>query len=217
MDEVLQLQLERADARWMERWLRGPIRMRHEALPVQAGDPAPDVDLVDSDDRPLRLADLWPGGPVHLMFLRHYGCSCLRERAETLGDDAARVREAGGRTVAVGQGEPERTRLMIEQRGLTVPVLCDPGYRAYDAYGIVEGTPAAIVHDFAWTPGDEATGRAWADERRGTDRRLVDNPWILPAEFVIDREGVIRHAHRYQYCEDFPPATVLVGAIMAAA
>lgn len=80
----------------------------------------------------------------------------------------------------------------------------------------MEGTPAAILHDFPWKPGDEATGRDWVEGRRHTDRRLVDNPWLLPAEFVVDQAGVIRHTHRYQYCEDFPPATVLAGAVAAA-
>lgn len=52
--------------------------------------------------------------------------------------------------------------------------------------------------------------------RRGTERALVDNPWQLPGESAIGRDGRIVHAHRYQYCEDFPPKTVLLGAIAAA-
>jgi hypothetical protein len=37
-----------------------------------------------------------------------------------------------------------------------------------------------------------------------------------PAEFIIDRGGVIRRAHRYQCCEDYPPVSVLQGAVNAA-
>ena len=33
---------------------------------------------------------------------------------------------------------------------------------------------------------------------------------------VIGPNGLIALAHRYQYCEDFPPKTVLLGAIAAA-
>jgi hypothetical protein len=45
---------------------------------------------------------------------------------------------------------------------------------------------------------------------------VVDSPWQLPGEFVIGSDGVIRLAHRYQYCEDFPPKKVLLGAIATA-
>lgn len=69
---------------------------------------------------------------------------------------------------------------------------------------------------FAWKPNDRETGEKLISSRRGTERALVDNPWQLPGEFVIASGGRIVHAHRYQYCEDFPPKTVLLGAIGAA-
>ncbi|MBI2237881.1 MAG: AhpC/TSA family protein [Actinobacteria bacterium] len=216
MDEVLQRQYEAADERWFRHWLEGPTRTRHERLPTQIGDQAPDVELVDADGRPKRLSDFWTERPLHLFLMRHYGCSCMKERWEQLGKQLAAFQEAGGHTVAVGMGEPERTRRFIEARGIGCAVLCDPDGKAYEAYGIVEGDVPAILHDFAWKPGDEQTGRELMESRRDTDRRLVDNPWLLPAEFVIDRRGVIGHAHRYQYCEDFPPVAVLVGAVRAA-
>ena len=32
-----------------------------------------DITLVDSDEVPVRLGDLWRDGPVVLVWLRHYG------------------------------------------------------------------------------------------------------------------------------------------------
>lgn len=216
MDE-LERQLRAADERCMRHWLEGPTRTRRDAVPVQVGDPAPDVDLVDQDGNPASLSRFWQEGPIVLFFMRHYGCSCMKERWGQLREEVPRLEEAGGRLVGVGMGEPERTRLFIRHRAIPVSVLCDPDGKAYTAYRIVEGTVPAVLHDFEWKPGDEETGRKLADSRRETDLRLVDNPRLLPAEFVVDRAGVIRHAHRYQYCEDFPPSTVLIGAIKAAA
>lgn len=213
MNESLQRQLEEADRRWLEHWVRGPTRIRHEGVPVQVGDPAPDVELLDTEARPRRLSEFWKDRPLHLFLMRHYGCSCMKERWGQLQEDLPKIAEAGAQTVAVGMGEPERTRLFVEARKIAVPVLCDPERRAYELYGVIEGTVPTVLHDYQWRPGDEETGRDLMDSRRDTDLRLVDNPWILPAEFVIDRGGVIRHAHRYQYCEDFPPVTVLAGAV----
>ena len=63
-------------------------------------------------------------------------------------------------------------------------------------------------------------GRELQDSRRGSDRALVDNPWQLPGEFVIDTDGVIRLVYRYQYCyqycEDYPDPRVLTAAIRIA-
>jgi peroxiredoxin len=42
-------------------------------MSVQVGDPAPDVELLDVDGRPVRLSTLWSDGPAVLAFLRHYG------------------------------------------------------------------------------------------------------------------------------------------------
>ena len=55
-----------------------------------------------------------------------------------------------------------------------------------------------------------------AEERRKLERPLVDNSWLLPGEFVVDRDGVVRLAYRYNYCENFPDPRVLTAAIREA-
>lgn len=216
MEEILQKQLTEADARWLRSWSQGPSQTRWQGLPVQVGDPAPDVELVDHEGKARRISDFWKEAPLHLFFMRHYGCSCMKERWSQFREEYPKLRQAGANLLAIGMGEPERTRLFIKVREIPVPLLCDPGQRAYLAYGIIEGTVPTILHDEGWKAGDEETGRKMMGRRRDTDLRLVDNPWILPAEFIIDQKGTIRYAHRYQYCEDYPPTTVLLGAIRAA-
>lgn len=216
-EEIIARQQDEAEREWVEGWLAGPTRLRWERLPVQVGDPAPDVTLAGMDGRPVALHELWATGPTLLLFLRHYGCSCLAERWDTLRDALPALEQAGARVVAVGQGEAERTAAMARRRDYPFPVLSDPERRAYQAFGLLEGTPAQLIHDFDWRPADmETAERVFLKPRRGTERAVVDAPWQLPGEFVIDRAGTIALAYRYQYCEDFPPTTVLLGAIAAA-
>lgn len=205
-----------AEQEWLEAWLTGPTRTRQASLPPQIGDPAPDFDLPDTTGTRRHLSEFWKDRPALIVFLRHFGCSCLAERWEKLRHEVSAFEEAGARVIAVGQGEPERTAAVARRRGYPFPILCDPERRAYELYGLPEGTPAQILHDFAWTPGDRATGEKLLSSRRGTERALVDNPWQLPGEFVVSTSGRLVHTHRYQYCEDFPPKTVLIGAIEAA-
>lgn len=51
--------------------------------------------------------------------------------------------------------------------------------------------------------------------REQTDRTLVDSPWLLPGEFVVDKKGKVRLAYRYQFCEDWPDPPGLIAALKA--
>jgi len=42
-----------------------------EALAV--GDPAPDLELLDSEERTVRLSSYWRRQPTVVVFLRHFG------------------------------------------------------------------------------------------------------------------------------------------------
>lgn len=212
---TVEQQLEDADRRWLGHWKEGPKRTRLDRLAPQVGEQAPDLELTSSEGERVRLSNVWSKGTVHLFVMRQYGCGCMKERWAQLQDDYPKLSDAGATLVPIGSGEPERTKLFIEDRNIPVPVLCDPEGKAYDAYGITEGTVPTILHDYNWQPGDDEGGRKLM-AGRAPDLKLVDNPWILPAEFIIDRGGVIRHAHRYQYCEDYPPVSVLLGAVNAA-
>lgn len=213
---ILKTQQEDAEARWREAWLAGPRRTRWEAVPLQVGDAAPDLELPDATGAPRRLSDLWSGGPLHLVFLRHFGCSCLAERWESLRDELPAYAAQGATTVAVCQAEPERAAAVASRRGYPFTLLCDPDRGAYEAFGLLEGTAPQVLHDFAWTLNDAATGDDWLAGRRDSERALVDNPWQLPGEFVIAPGGRIVLAHRAQFCEDFPARGVVLGAIAAA-
>jgi predicted dithiol-disulfide oxidoreductase (DUF899 family) len=166
--------------------------------------------------RPRRLSEFWRKRPLLLLFLRQFGCSCLAERWEKLQNEVQDFRNGGAEIVAVAQGEPERNAEVAKRRGYPFEVLSDSGRRVYDEYGLVEGTPAQVLHDFAWKPRDTETGLKMINARRGTERAVVDSPWQLPGEFVISTNGILFLTHRYQYCEDFPPKTVIIGALQAA-
>ncbi len=205
-----------AEETWVREFLAGPTRTRLTELPPQDGDPAPDLELPDASGRPRRLSEFWAEGPLHLVFMRQFGCGCLADRWEQLEPAQARIAQAGATLVAVCQADPARAAAVAERRGYRFPLLCDPQLRAYRAYGLPEGVPATITQDFPWRPGDTETAEQWTASRRGTERALVDHMWQLPGEFVVAAGGRIILAHRAQYCEDFPLTEVILGAIAAA-
>ena len=205
-----------AEETWINEFLAGPTRTRLTELPPQDGDQAPDLELPDTTGTARRLSELWADAPVHLVFMRQFGCGCLADRWEQLEPAQQKITAAGARLVAVCQADPERAAAVADRRGYRFPLLCDPELKAYRAYGLPEGVPATITQDFPWQPNDTDTAEQWTASRRGTERALVDHMWQLPGEFVVAQGGRIVLAHRAQYCEDFPLTEVILGAIATA-
>jgi hypothetical protein len=106
-----------------------------------------------------------------------------------LREELAAIADAGAETVAVVQAEPERAAEVAARRGYPFPILCDPERHAYEAFGLVEGTPAQVLHDFPWRSNDRETADKLVASRTGTERAVVDNPWQLPGEFIIAKGG----------------------------
>jgi peroxiredoxin len=215
---TLELQIATAEQKWLDSWKRGPTRTRWTKVPLQVEDTAPDFELVDSFGKNVKLSSFWDGKPALLLFWRHYGCSCGRERAARLQSEYAQYVELGANVVVIGQGEPERAAAYAERNKIPCPVLCDPTFTVYQAYDLLEGKSSQIVFDASdeFLKCELEAGRQLQESRHGTERAAVDSPWQLPGEFVMDKKGMIRLAYRYQYCEDWPNPLVLIAGIKEA-
>ena len=218
MTDQLANQIETAEKKWLQFWKLGPTRLRWDEIPLQVGDTAPDFALQNTAGETVHLRDLWKDGPAVLLFWRHYGCSCGFDRAERLQNEYAKYIELGAKVVVIGQGEPERSAHYAKERGLPCAILSDPSLKVFETYDLLEGKPSQILFDapdeFLFC--DYEAGARLAESRSGTARALVDNPWQLPGEFVIDRRGIVQLAYRYQFCEDYPDPLVLIAAIKEA-
>ena len=215
MTSLTDKQIKAAESEWLDLWKQGPTRLRWTEVPLQVGDLAPDFELKDTSGKLVHLCDFWSNGPALILFWRHYGCSCGVDRAKLLQNEYADYIKLGASVVVIGQGEPERSKDYSEKHDIPCPVLCDPTYRVYEAYDLLEGKPSQIIYDAPdeYLRIDYETGAQLQQSRQGTESALVDSPWQLPGEFVVDQSGIIRLAHRYQHCEDWPNPSILIPAI----
>lgn len=214
----IEQQIAEAEKEWMTAWEKGPTRTRWTKLPLQAGDPAPDFELLDSSGNKVKLSSFWNGKPALLLFWRHYGCSCGRDRAARLQEEYSKYLELGANVVVIGQGESERAAAYAQKNSIACPVLCDPTFQVYQAYDLLEGKTSQILFDAPdeYLKCDLEAGRSMQKSRHGTEKASVDSPWQLPGEFVVDKKGIIRLVYRYQYCEDWPNPLVLIAGIKEA-
>ena len=219
MPSSLESLVRAGEEEWLEGWKRGPTRLRWTQIPLQVGDRAPDYELLNSQGKTVKLSSFWVGKPALILFWRHYGCGCGMDRAKRLKGEYDGYVQAGANPLIVGQGEPERALDYAKKYELPpVPILCDPEYEVYEAYGLLEGKPSQIMFDAPkeFLDRDYEAGVQLAEERRDAKRPVVDNSWLLPGEFVVDQSGVIALAYRYNYCEDFPDHRVDLAAIREA-
>lgn len=218
MASVLESQVRAAEQEWLDHWKRGPTRLHWSQMPLQVGETAPDFKLLDSSGARVNLGNFWRDRPALILFWRQFGCGCGLQRAERLQKEHPDYVAAGANVVIIGQGDPERAAAYAQKYGIPCPILCDAEERAYRAYGLLEGKPSQILFDAPeeFLGRDFEAGVKLAQARREAGRPLVDNPWLLPGEFVVDRAGIIRLAYRWQYCEDFPNPLVHIAAIKEA-
>jgi peroxiredoxin len=203
---------------WLEHWRVGPTRQRWTELPPQRGDRAPDLELLEArTGQAMRLSRLWADGPALLLFWRHFGCSCGRDRAARLRTEYADYLAAGATVALIGQGERERTLVYASANDLpeSMPLFCDPDERAYRAYGLLEGGPTEVLFDApdAFLTCEPDAGAGMAEERRALARPNVDNPWLLPGEFVVGPYGRLETTYRFQFCEHWIDPRVNLAAI----
>ena len=219
MSSEFEDQTQAAEKEWAEGWKQGPQRLRWNKIPLQIGDQAPDFELPDSNGQVAHISSYWRDRPALILFWRHYGCGCGIDRAAMLSREWDQYGQAGANVLIIGQGEPARAAAYAKKYELPdVPILCDPEFIAYEEYGLVEGKTSQIMFDAPdeFLDRNLEAGLSLADERKKLGRPLVDNSWLLPGEFVIDQQGVVRLAYRYNYCEDFPDVRVLLSAIREA-
>lgn len=210
---------EAAGQKWMDYWISGPLKTRWDAIPLQNDDNAPSFSLPDQTGNMVNLNSFWKDKPALIIFWRHFGCSCGVDRAGRLKNEFQDYLDANANIVIIGQGEPERSTAYAQKYDLPdVAILSDPSYQVFHAYGLLDGKESQILFDAPEEYLDRSIelGKSFVQSRKAEDRPLVDNPYLLPGEFVIDTAGKVVLAYRYNYCEDYPDHRVHLAAIREA-
>ncbi len=99
------------------------------------------------DNKVVQLSHFGKSKPALLLFWRHFGCGCGIGRAQRLSTEHHAYVKAGANVVVIGQGEPERSELYSKKYKVKTPMLSDPTFQAYTAYGLLEGKPSQILYD----------------------------------------------------------------------
>ena len=206
-----------AENRWLDSWVKGPTI---EGRPLRRGDPAPEVTLFRRDGTETNLSEVWAEKPALILLWRHLGCGCGRERARRLLEEIEAYRDAGLEVVIIAPGDPERVDAYADRNQIPTLTLADPDYTAHKSFGLGHWSVEQVLYDAPPEYCDLSLehGKAMIEDRRSRGYNLADDEWMQSGEFIVDRDGRIRLAYVYNYCEDYPdPAIFLTAARLAAA
>jgi len=134
-----------------------------------------------------------PGeGLTHLQFRRFAGCPVCNLHLRSFVRRREEIEAAGVREVVFFHSTAESLR---EHAGdLPLAVVADPGKRFYAMFG-AEAGKRAIFDPRVWWPILKGVGLSLADVLRGRKPAPSLLPeggrWGLPADFLIDRDGVV--------------------------
>lgn len=175
-------------------------------MKLTPGAKAPEFAAESVRGEQVSLASL-QGSPALLKFYRFAGCPICNLHLRELAlrhDELARA----GLTVVVFYHSPLERIEREQGRELPFELVGDPGKRIFDAYGVEASLrgmfSAAVAHDYG-----RAMAAGYFSKPLGHEGGIQGHP----ADFLLDADGVIRHAH---YGADYAD-TLRVDAMLAAA
>jgi peroxiredoxin len=169
------------------------------------------IELVDANDRAVRLGALWAEQPVVLIHLRHFGCILCRHYAGALRDFHADFEALGVRLVAVGTGGRQYAREFVAERKIPYLVLVDKHMASHEVIRAKQGPFIGILKPRVLL----AAVKAWrAGERQG---KTGPNPFKYGAAHVIGPGNVLHYAWINDDYHDNTPVEELLAIAAAAA
>jgi len=150
-------------------------------LPV--GAKAPEFILHDSSRRLVRSSDLLALGPLIISFFRGRWCPYCTTELEAWRDLYPIVRERKGLLVAISPQTIRQSDFMQGQHSISFPLLFDEGCKVGEEFGLAYTIPVfhqqhyrSVLVNLPFVNGDQS----WK--------------LILPATYVIDRDGTVLFA-----------------------
>lgn len=131
---------------------------------VEVGEPAPDVQLVDTDLKPVRISDFKGKVTVLAFYPGAFTSVCTKEMC-TFRDNMSKFNSLNAAVVGISVDSPFSNAAFKKTYNLNFPILCDYNREAVKVYGVFH-------ENFAGLKGYTAAKRS---------------------VFILDKQGIIRY------------------------
>ena len=178
---------------------------------LKFNDPAPDAEILTTENKAIRLSSLWKEKTILLVFTRHFGCPQCKEMLAQIVASKSEIEQKGLTIVAVTQGKPEETLEFCKHQAAGILCLADPERKAYRAFGLERGSLWQVMLSPQVVLG---TLRAW---RRGHTAGLPprgQDVMQMSGTFIIGTDGKIRLPYYYDTIADHPLTDLLLRGVL---
>ncbi len=151
----------------------------------QAGDSIPDVVLRTAEGEDFDLAEAVAGQRTLLLFYRGGWCPFCSVQLSELAKVEADLRERGIQILAVSPDRPEKLRESRDNGDFEYRLLSDSDMTAARAFGIAYEVDPDLVETYTENHGIDLEAAS------GQTHHMLPHP----AVYLVDADGVIRHAH----------------------
>ncbi len=164
-------------------------------MAIQAGDKAPDFTLVSkSAEGPVlvKLSELTAASNVVLLFVpMAFTGVCTQELCDVSGG-LGEYESLDAKVFAISGDNPFAQEAWAQQAGITLPLLSDYEHAVAKAYGV-------------------------AYEQFLPEKNLIMGGVAKRSAFVIDKQGIVRHAEVQEHPKDLPDFAAVKAALQALA
>ncbi|MHB1867645.1 MAG: peroxiredoxin [Nitrososphaerales archaeon] len=151
---------------------------------VETGQKAPNVELVDTDKKPVKISD-YRGKPTVLLFYPGAFTGVCTKEMCTFRDSLSKYNQLGISVVGISVDGPFANKAFKDANGVNFPLLSDYAHEAIKAYGVT-------LENFAGLKGYTASKRAVfvLDKDQNVRFKWVsDNPGIEPDYNTVAKEA----------------------------
>lgn len=120
--------------------------------------------------------------------------------------DYPQLKQAGGEVLVVTMGTPQQAARFRAKLKTELTLLADAQRKAYQAYGLRQGTWQQVIGPKVWFALIKGMVRGGAG-------KPVGDIWQMPGAFVIDRQGIVRYAHYPSHQAERPSSKELLAVL----
>lgn len=152
--------------------------------PLEAGQPAPEVALQQTDGEAVELASLYEQQPVVLVFFRGGWCPICTRHTQALIKSYPRIQELGAELVGISPDSPATSKENVIGNSIPFPILSDAKLEAARRFGLAFSVDQQTLKRYKGFGID-------LKEASGQDHQSLP----VPAVYIVDKSGEIVFAH----------------------
>lgn len=161
--------------------------MTGNAIPhgIKKEEKAPDVTLVDSEEKSVKLSELYKEQPLVVVFYRGHWCPSCNKHLSEFSKNVSQIEEKGAKVIAITPETYENISKTRENTGLNIPIYSDTDGEIMDAFDV----------DFQVTEEYQKKIEKDLNASIKESNDAEDAVLPVPATYIINKEGTIVYSH----------------------